>query len=1236
MKKQIFNPIFPENEYIADGEAHVFGNRIYVYGSHDKFNGEQFCMENYTVWSAAINDLSDWTCHGVTYNKLQDPYSGEDGLMLAPDCVQGIDGRYYLYYTLASKPFVSVAVSEKPEGPFTYYGIVKYPSGVFAGMRENDVFMFDPAVFRDADDQIYLYCGFSPRRDEENPFAEAMKKYRMDGCYAFSLAEDMLTIIEENGKICEDDYFEAPSMRKFEGSYYFIYSSKAQHELKWCRGNSPTAHFQSRGVLISNGDLGLSEKRLNYTGNNHGTVECINGTYYVFYHRQTNRNNYSRQACAERIYLENGIFQQAELTSCGLNGKPLKREGTYSASIACNLYAKEGAVQYGVAETPGIEEHPYFTQNIDGIQYIANMREGTTAVYKYFEFANETRIEVKHTGNGRMEIEEKNGIITFVYHGTDAANFYSFTFVNEVNYRNPKCTPEERAEDLLRKLSLDEKMAQIVGMICKPVQSEQELEGLKKVYPHGAGQISALPFSALCDIHEVKKQQRMLQNMVMELSEHHIPAVFHMEGLCGATLPGGATFASGIGRGASFDPELEEKIGEITARQELAAGLTQVLCPVLDVARDPRHGRHGEAYGEDPTLAACMGTAHIRGQQSNELGGLKAAACGKHYMAYHMSAGGINCGHIEIGPRQLREIHGKPFQAAIKKAGLRTVMPCYDASDDGPVSASSELLTTILRDEMGLQGTAISDYGAVRNTHTNHCIGESLEDAGYQCLAAGMDVELPAPTGYGEALKNMFVEGKADIEVLDRAVRRVLIEKFRMGLFDNPFGLTEEELDQAYQNVEDQSVSLTSARESMVLLKNDGVLPMKRDIKKIAVIGPQANWANYYFGGYTRLTGLETAAAAATSMAGFEENDADNQNHAVMIPGTEVQFCETEVFGELLKDNYPECQTLVEYLTKELPDVEVSYAHGYHVIGDNRDEYEEALQICEGADLILLTLGGKTAAGSIATIGEGVDSADINLPPCQDNFIKEASKLGIPMVGIHFDGRPISSDTADEYLNGIIEAWNPGPFGAQAVTEVLLGNTNPSGKMPVTTARCAGQIPVYYNHPNGSCWHSGESVGFQNYVGLSHKPRYVFGYGLSYTTFEYSNLTVNGSEEEIQVNPKDSVTISFTIRNTGKVKGTEIVQLYLRDPYASMLRPVQELAGFQRVELEPGESRDISFHVEPSQTAFMTKEMKWKIEKGRIEVAIGSSSEEQPLKGAFFIKEDCYIDGRDREFYAAI
>ena len=803
-------------------------------------------------------------------------------------------------------------------------------------------------------------------------------------------------------------------------------------------------------------------------------------------------------------------------------------------------------------------------------------------------------------------------------------------------YQNPEETPERRADDLLRDMSLDEKVAQITGIFLVPA-----VERMAPFLKFGIGQVSTLAFRELKTGREAAELQRKVQNMAMENSPHHIPAIFHMEGICGAFIQGSTSFPSGVNRGASFDPELEKKIGEIVSRQEAAYGITQILAPVLDISRDSRMGRQSEPYGEDPTLAAAMGTAFVRGVQETETDGRHPESAAKHFLGFHASEGGVHGTEARLGHRVLDEIYGKPFQAAITEGGLKGIMPCYCLIDGLPVSASRKILTDLLRGEMGFDGVTVSDYGAVSNVHSVQGIGETLEDAGYRCLKAGMDVELPMGQAYGDGLKKLFEDGRADISYLNQAVWRVLRAKFRMGLFEHPFAMEETERELLLHRETDRQVSEQMAQESIVLLKNDGVLPLAAEkdgtlraagkpVRKIALIGPQAVNARYYFGGYTHLSMEEAMHAARNSMAGVRGRQ-ESEAEIRLVPGTQVQDDESEEFDDILKLQKPDCRSLMEELRAELPDVQIDWAAGYYKAGADTSRFAEALDIAKDADLILLTLGGKNGSGSIATMGEGVDSTDINLPACQDAFIKEAASLGKPMIGVHFDGRPISSDTADEYLNALIEAFTPAEFAAQAVVHVLTGAYNPSGRMPLTTARNAGQIPVYYNHSNGSSWHQAASIGFQDYVDLPHTPRYYFGQGLSYTTFAYRDLQIEG-----EGGPETPVRVSCRIANTGTVKGTEVAQLYLKDPFASMARPVMELQGFARVPLEPGEEREVIFTVYPGQMAFLDEDDNWKIEKGTIQVGIGAASNDLRLTGSFEIREDLKIEGRTRKFWSDV
>lgn len=435
-------------------------------------------------------------------------------------------------------------------------------------------------------------------------------------------------------------------------------------------------------------------------------------------------------------------------------------------------------------------------------------------------------------------------------------------------WENQQFSPAERAKDLLADMTAEEKIYQLRGIF--PFGGETDFDAISQQTKCGIGQVSTLQMRDMLTTEECCAWQRKIQEIVMENSPHHIPAVFHMEGLCGPFIQDSTSFPSGIARGAGWDPALEEKIGEIVSRQETACGITQTLAPVLDVARDPRMGRQGESYGEDPTLAAALGTAYTKGLQRNETAGRKTEGVAKHFLAFHNSQGGIHGTHSDTPERLLREVFAKPFQAAITQGGLKGIMPCYCSIDGEPVSASKRLLTGLLREEMGFEGVLASDYGAIGNTHSVHCIGETAEEAGLLCMEAGMDLELPNVTAYNEKLIELFESGKADMEILDRAVLRVLTAKFRMGIFEHPFALEGEELKKVFLNPADRELSLQSAKESLVLLKNDGVLPIKKDVKHIAVIGPHADHANKFFGGYTHLCMAESTYAVASSIAGVD------------------------------------------------------------------------------------------------------------------------------------------------------------------------------------------------------------------------------------------------------------------------------------------------------------------------------------------------------------------------------
>ncbi|MEK5061437.1 beta-glucosidase [Paenibacillus sp. FSL H7-0326] len=802
------------------------------------------------------------------------------------------------------------------------------------------------------------------------------------------------------------------------------------------------------------------------------------------------------------------------------------------------------------------------------------------------------------------------------------------------NYLDTSLSAQERADDLLQRMSIEEKMGQIVGYM----PDKGSIEKLEKDYPQGAGEVVMLFAGELDSKESVVEKVTRIQDKIMELSDHRIPAIFHLETLAGALLPEATSFPPGIGQASTWNPALQKELAKIIRNQARAVGVSHAFAPVLDISRDPRFGRQGETYGEDPALAAAMGTAYVSGLQND--GDLKEGvlACAKHFVGYHMTQGGIHAATTPIPPRMLREVYAKPFQAAITLANMKSIMNTYSSIDGEPVVGSRRYLTEFLREEMGFDGLVVSDYTSISELHTRHMVSETRTDAGELSLKAGMDVELPSKDCYNDDLMKRIQDGEVEIEILDRAVRHVLIAKFELGLFENPYPMSSDEIERIYADPNNRETSLKAARESIVLLKNKGLLPLKRTAqKKIAVIGHHAASTRSLFGGYSYTSLFDAMLNVGNTMAGVDFEKISNlsasefgvDKNLYTYPGSIVQV-ESAKTEELVRKHYPTCNHLLEQIILECPNAEVTYAYGYAYAGDDTSMHDEALAVAFEADVVILTLGGKHGWGMFCTTGEGIDSTSIGLPECQESFIRKLAALKKPTVAVHFDGRPISSDMADQHLDAILEAWNPGQYGAKAMADILFGDYNPAGRLPVSVAYNAGQVPLFYNHDHGSSYHVGTINEYTSYLDCPREPRYYFGHGLSYTTFRYSNMTISMEAYE----PTDQVIVTIDVTNTGEVFGEEVVQLYIRDKYASVVRPVQELAGFVRVPLRPDETRTIQFIMDPSQFAFLDTNMTWKIEAGEIEAMIGASSHDIRVKGSFRICSDLFIDGRTRGFYA--
>lgn len=665
-------------------------------------------------------------------------------------------------------------------------------------------------------------------------------------------------------------------------------------------------------------------------------------------------------------------------------------------------------------------------------------------------------------------------------------------------YQDSSLSPEERASDLLARMNLDEKFGQIQ---CYNAIDSFLGKSVEKQNPYGVGQVCILIATMLDDVGSAAGLIARLQKQIMESGKHHIPAIFHIETLTGVMVTAATSFPCGLGQASTWDPEQQQKMAACIARQGRAMGISHALAPVFDICRDPRFGRMGETYGEDPTLAAAMGTAYVKGLQDKH----RMSACSKHFLGFMAGQGGIHTAQAVVSPRELREVYAKPFQAAITDGKLDSVMNSYAAIDGQVPAGSKAILRDLLRGEMGFNGVTVSDYSAVEQLESIYHLAESPADAGRLALEAGMDQELPTIAAYNDELKENIRSGVVQESLLDEAVLRILTMKFRLGLFENPFPA---ENVQAEITPADTALNRKIAQESMILLKNDGVLPLAKSAKKVAVIGWHADSVRALFGGYSALAMKENTLGVKMSMAGIQADaDSPAAENAVQktYPGSEVVM-ENPGVEPLARRCYPDAYSMLGALRLAAPHTEFLYAQGYPYAGNEESGHDAALQIAKDADLVICTLGGHYGLNASCTTGEGIDAMHIGLPVCQERFLEKLESLHKPVVGVHFDGHPISSDTADRVCNAILEAWAPGAQGGEAIAALLTGTANPCGKLPCTVARHEGQIPVYYNHPTNTCYSMTGGTPKNAYIDGAHTPRYCFGHGLSYTKYEYDTL----------------------------------------------------------------------------------------------------------------------------------
>ena len=794
-------------------------------------------------------------------------------------------------------------------------------------------------------------------------------------------------------------------------------------------------------------------------------------------------------------------------------------------------------------------------------------------------------------------------------------------------YRDKTLSTEERVDDLMNQMTFEEKIDQITCLVT----ITDEIPDFSEYIPGGIGHVGA--FTVADNVETIVEYADRLQRYLVNETRLGIPALIHCEASAGAQFTEANVFPSAIAQASTFDVKLIREMADVIRKQMYYVGFRQALSPVVDISRDPRWGRITETYGEDAALTSAMASAFISGIQGSNLSeGILATA--KHFAGHGVTEGGLNMGRNIVSERDMLEIHCKPFQCAITEAGLESVMNSYCSVNGEPIVGSKKMLTDILRGELGFTGFVVSDYLALDRLVDPFAVSETFEEAGIRAIQAGLDVEYPRPKGFSYNLKNAVNEGRLLLDTIDQAVRRVLTEKFKLGLFENPFPNLPKLKECLHLKSTDQ-LNEKIAAASFTLLKNENdLLPLSNDIKRIAIIGPHADNIRSLFGTFSYPAVLDMTMTREEDGQEFEE------------PGLIVYDIEQKYKGEIrevsprinkkIQKEFPNSKTLYKALQEYLPNAEVKCAKGISCSGEEIGGENEALRIAAEADIVLLTLGGKNGWGITSTVGEGVDSTTIDLPGKQEKFARKIYDLHKKTVVLHYDGRPLSNEFVASHFDAIMEVWQPGEMGSQALCKVLFGEISPSGHLPLTVAKNVGQLPVYYGLPRGSGYvsagHTGMIRNRNGYINDTAEPLYYFGHGLSYTTFEYENLRV----EEKNIHVEDTIKLSFTVQNTGEFEGTEIVQLYFADRVASMVRPTMELAGFARVRLEKKEKKNVTFEINPSQFAFLDENMKWVVEKGEFDILIGSSCNKIMLQSKVNVLESEQVEGRTRGFYAKV
>jgi beta-glucosidase len=755
----------------------------------------------------------------------------------------------------------------------------------------------------------------------------------------------------------------------------------------------------------------------------------------------------------------------------------------------------------------------------------------------------------------------------------------------DLPYKNPSVSVEERVKDLLKRMTPDEKIAQMLSFW----NDHQHIDSLGKLkisneaelLKNGIGEISG--GSRGRNARDNALFMNAFQKYLIENTRLGIPAISHEEALHGHWAEGATSFPQALALGSTWNPKLIEEIFTAVSKEVRLRGNHQVLSPVLDVARDARFGRTEEMYGEDTYLVSCMGVACIRGFQGRSLNidNQHVIATGKHFAAHGQPEGGYNGAPATCSERTLREVFLPPFKKAVQEANLYSIMPAYFEIDGIPCHANRFLLKNILRDEWGFKGYIVSDYNGISQLISSHKITGKEEVAATMALNAGVDIDLPGQGCY-RTLKDLVKQGKISESMIDTSVSRILRAKFMLGLFENPY-VDPDLADKVTNNETHRKLALKAAQEAIILLKNEkNLLPLNKDkIKNIAVIGPNA--AECHPGGYGQ-----------------------NPSNAVSIlEGIKRKVGKSAQVYYALGCNIVNSKNAKEDWNN-IPVVGGTISNSGGIQPTNWAEdsvnISQAVNVAKKSDVVVVVVGENEFTCREGWSGHLGDRDNLDLLGSQDKLIEALYKTRVPVVVVLIHGRPNSINYIAGKIPAILEGWYLGQETGTAVADVLFGDINPGGKLTISIPRSVGQLPVYYSKK--------PSAVSNNYYFSSNTPLWPFGYGLSYTSFEYSNLKLSAPS----MGKKDTIRIFFDIKNTGLRTGDEIAQLYIRDIESSVTRPIKELKDFERVTLKPGETKTVTFTITSEKLSFYDIAMHRTVEPGSFDIMIGSSSDNILLK----------------------